>query len=347
MRQNLASVSEKFEQYRQTHIKLKQDDVRDMFTLIEQATFNLRGLSSDMFMLCGTVFDERITIPKWIDTKNSTTLNAYYLMKIIIEYLFGDKNKVLEYEALAAVHENGNFGTLFIPDHVFFESLALCYLYELFLKSGKNKDNNNYLQRIKQNQKRMKKWADSCPANFGHKYYIIEAEVHSITGERIQALQAFEKGIELAKENEYVLEEAIGNELCAKFWMKNKREKYAKIHITEAHYAYKKWGCLPKVQKLEEEFPYLQSLINSKGNDISFSTIHLTASSTSSNSLDVKTVLKASQAISGEIVLDKLLSRIMKFVIENAGAQKGYLLLPDQEKLKIEYFRIIHAKPLE
>ena len=139
----------------------------------------------------------------------------------------------------------------------------------------------------------MKKWADSCPANFGHKYYIIEAEVHSITDERILALQAFEKGIELAKEHEYLLEEAIGNELCAKFWMRNKREKYAKIHITEAHYAYKKWGCLPKVQKLEEEFPYLQSLTNSKGNDISFSTVHLTASSTSSNSLDVKTVLKA------------------------------------------------------
>ena len=344
MRQNLASVSEKFEHYRQIHIKLKQDDVRDMFSLIEQATFNLRGLSSDIFMLCGTVFDERITIPKWIDSKNSTTLNAYYLMKIIIEYLLGDKNKVLEYEALAVVHENGNFGTLFIPDHVFFESLALCHLYEQYLKTDKNKDNNNYLQRIKKNQKRMKKWADSCPANFGHKYYIIEAEVHSITDERILALQAFEKGIELAKEHEYLLEEAIGNELCAKFWMRNKREKYAKIHITEAHYAYKKWGCLPKVQKLEEEFPYLQSLTNSKGNDISFSTVHLTASSTSSNSLDVKTVLKASQAISGEIVLDKLLSRIMKFVIENAGAQKGYLLLPDQDKLRIEAFGEINSE---
>ena len=103
-------------------------------------------------------------------------------MKIIIEYLLGDKNKVLEYEALAVAHENGNFGTLFIPDHVFFESLALCHLYEHFSKLGKNKDSNNYLQRIKKNQKRMKKWADSCPANFGHKYYIIEAEVHSITG---------------------------------------------------------------------------------------------------------------------------------------------------------------------
>lgn len=353
MRQNLALVSEKFEQYRPIHVKLRQDDILDMFTLVEQATYNLRGLSSDIFMLCGKVFDERITVPKWIESINSTTLNAYYLMKIIIEYLFGDKNKVVEYEALAVVHENGNFGTLFIPDHVFFESLALCHLYEEFLKLDQKKDNNNYLQRIKKNQKRMKKWAESCPANFGHKYYIIEAEVHSITDERIEALRAFEKGIELAKEHEYLLEEAIGNELCAKFWMKNKREKYAKIHITEAHYAYKKWGCLPKVQKLEDEFPYLQSITNPKDNDISFSTVHLTASSTSSNALDVKTVLKASQAISGEIVLDKLLSRIMKFVIENAGAQKGYLLLPYDDMLKIEAFgeiaseiKVLQAIPL-
>ncbi len=344
MRQNLALVSEKFEKYHPIHVKLKQDDVQDMFRLIEQATYNLRGLSSDTFMLCGKVFDERITIPKWIESKNSTTLNAYYLMKIIIEYLLGDKDKVLDYEALAVVHENGNFGTLFIPDHVFFESLALCDKYEKNISSGQKKDNGNYLQRIKKNQKRMKKWADSCPANFGHKYYIIEAELHAITGKRIEALQAFEKGIDLAKEHEYLLEEAIGNELCAKFWMKNKREKYAKIHFTEAHYAYKKWGCLPKVQKLEEKYSYLQSMNNKKDNDISFSTVHVTASSTSSNALDVRTVLKASQAISGEIVLDKLLSKIMKFVIENAGAQKGYLLLPDQDILKIEAFGEIDSE---
>ncbi len=339
MRENLKFVSEKFEEYRQIHLKLKQEDAYDMFTLVEQATFNLRGLSADKLILTGKNFDESITIPKWTQSKNSTTLNAYYIMKIILEYLLGDKEKSLEYVVLAKVHENGNFGTLFIPDQVFFESLSLCFVLENSTDKKKNKID---FKRIQKNQTRMKKWADACSENFGHKYHIIEAEIYSITNENTKALQEFEKAILLAKENEYLLEEAIANELCAKFWTKNKKEKYANIHITESYYAYKKWGCSPKIQKLEDEFPYLLKKMNLIENNFS-SSGQTTSTSTTGSSLDVKTVQKASQAISGEIVLEKLLSKIMKFVIENAGAEKSYLLLPDQYKLKIEAYGEINS----
>ena len=61
-----------------------------------------------------------------------------------------------------------------------------------------------------------------------------------------------------------------------------------------------------------------------------------TTTSQSREALDLATVMKASQAISSEIDLDKLLETLMQILIQNAGAQFGFLILEEAGELLIE-----------
>jgi C4-dicarboxylate-specific signal transduction histidine kinase len=55
--------------------------------------------------------------------------------------------------------------------------------------------------------------------------------------------------------------------------------------------------------------------------------------------LDLATVMRLSQAISGEIVLEKLINRLMRAAIENAGAERGLLILVRND----EYRKVAEA----
>ncbi|MGE5660132.1 MAG: adenylate/guanylate cyclase domain-containing protein, partial [Actinomycetota bacterium] len=137
-----------------------------------------------------------------------------------------------------------------------------------------------------------------------------------------------------AKENKFVNDEALANELVAKFYWEWGKTKVAQVYMFEAHYCYVRWGATAKVKDLETQYPQLVT-VPQPGSIKAKTTVAMTTSG-SINSLDITAVMKATSAISGEIVLDKLLSSLMKILMENAGAQKGYLILPSQEKLLIE-----------
>ena len=120
----------------------------------------------------------------------------------------------------------------------------------------------------------------------------------------------------------------------AKFYLSQGKELIAKAYMQEALYYYQLWGAAAKVEHLKTRYPHLFAIDQQTNKEISTNTS--TTGSRSSSSLDIATIMKASEAISGEIVQDKLLSRLMKILIENVGAQKGYLILENQGKLLIE-----------
>ena len=108
--------------------------------------------------------------------------------------------------------------------------------------------------------------------------------------------------------------------------------------MRKAHYGYLRWGAVAKVQQLEARYP---SFVAQSGHrrSMSASTINFQTTDTGTQSaaaLDLSSVLKASQAISGEIVLETLLTKMMRIIIENAGAERGYLLLKKKGQWVIE-----------
>ncbi|MEG4330208.1 GAF domain-containing protein, partial [Microcoleus sp. herbarium5] len=170
--------------------------------------------------------------------------------------------------------------------------------------------------------------------NYLHKWYLVEAERQRVLGNKSEAIEMYDRAISGAKENKFLNEEALANELAAKFYWEWSKEKLAQTYMIEAYYCYVQWGATAKVTDLETRYPQLLAPIQ-PGIKTTTTTASVTTKGSGSN-LDITTVMKASQAISGEIMLDKLLSKLMKILIESAGAQRGYLILSNQGELLIQ-----------
>src|SRR5262249_7514079 len=150
-----------------------------------------------------------------------------------------------------------------------------------------------------------------------------------VFGNEREAREYYDRAIDLAREQGYVNDEALASELAAKFYLARGQARIAQHYFRDAHYAYLRWGALAKVQDLEARYP--QFLTRAMPGLARTATSTLTADTEQhlSSVFDLISVLKASQAISGEIQLDKLLTTLIKLVIENAGAQKGFLILEE------------------
>jgi tetratricopeptide (TPR) repeat protein len=179
-----------------------------------------------------------------------------------------------------------------------------------------------FLEKVAANQEKMKMWASYAPMNYLHKYYLVEAERARALGNYKDAREYYDSAISCARENQYLNEEALAYELAGRFYLSRNQSHVAGHYLQDARYAYQTWGALAKVKDLEARYPqFLTSTTSST--KVTNTTISTTGSS-SGEGLDLATVVKASQAIAGEIVLDKLLAKLTNLVLENAGAQKGF-----------------------
>ncbi|WP_224245439.1 trifunctional serine/threonine-protein kinase/ATP-binding protein/sensor histidine kinase [Hyalangium gracile] len=165
-----------------------------------------------------------------------------------------------------------------------------------------------------------------CPENFLQKHRLLAAERARLAGRELEALALYDEAITAAVKHGIPHEEALANELAARFHLARGRQRAAKGYLEEARGAYGRWGARAKVAALERQFPNLLRSSASMGGE----------SGTSLEGLDLAAVLKATQAISGEIVLSELLQKLMGTILENAGAQRGLLLLKGDVPLTVE-----------
>jgi predicted ATPase/signal transduction histidine kinase len=160
-------------------------------------------------------------------------------------------------------------------------------------------------------------WQSNCPQSFAHRHALIAAELARISGRDLEAMQGYERAIAAAREHRSVHNEAIANELASRFYRARGLDSIAATHLAAARAAYARWGALAKVRQLEARHPELGPPW----------AVPPTSPRSAGESLDLLAVVKASQAISGELVLPRLLDTLMRVVIEQAGAQRGHLML--------------------
>ncbi len=221
--------------------------------------------------------------------------------------------------------------------YYYYGSLILLNLY-----SGMSvEQQSNALQQIESNQQQLKIWSDSCSENFLHKYLLVEAERCRCLG-KLEAIELYDRAIAEAQNNEYIQEEALANELAAKFYLDWGKEKFAIGYMESAYSCYAQWGAKAKTDQLEQTYPQLlTSILQKSPQSLSTQSDFLTSSQsigtvTSTTSVfDIASTIKASQAISGEIELNVLVSKLMQILIENAGANKGVLLLKYSDNWEI------------
>jgi predicted ATPase/GAF domain-containing protein/tRNA A-37 threonylcarbamoyl transferase component Bud32/two-component sensor histidine kinase len=329
--------------------RINQKTALDYHTICWQAVLNLLGKTKNPCQLKGEVYDEETKLPLYHQTQNHLGIHYLHLHKLVLCYLLGNYHESLKSIAQIENCLSASSGLFTLTIFYFYDSLIQLTIYsnpaqfvtENEAQVAMELRQQDILKRVQANQEKMQKWAHHAPMNYLHKFYLVEAERHRVLGEKLEAIELYDTAIALAQENEYINEAALAYELAAKFYLSWGKETIAQVYMEKAYYNYQVWGAIAKVKDLEEKYPQL--LARMSVNKVIQTTIKQTTTltSTTANSnlgetLDLATVMKASQAISGEIVLSKLLERLMKIAIENAGAEKGFLILEKAGKWAIE-----------
>ncbi|MGB7708738.1 MAG: AAA family ATPase [Microcoleus sp.] len=329
----LLQLRQEMQTYALAIAQLKQTTALNFHQIVEQAVLNWTGKADDPQKLVGTAYDETTRLPQHQLAGDSYSIGSFYSHKLILAYHFGQPQETLEMAQIAEKTIGGIIGTVFYGVFYFYHALTLLA-------------NTNTLpinEAVTKDLEQLTNWATHAPMNFAHKCDLIRAEMQRILGHKAEAIDLYDRAISGAKENSFIQEEALANELAAKFYLKCGKEKIAAGYMQEAYYCYAHWGAKAKVDDLEKRYPQLLAPIlqqphaaDSFKETIARGTITSTHTSTSiSEALDLATLLKASQAISGEIELDQLLTTLLEIVIANAGASKCVLLLKQELELKV------------
>ncbi len=328
--QDLVKIEKKVANYHQRIRKIKQKMSCHWIAIYWQTILNLLDSSENPIQLVGHVFNEKEFIAIATAAEDNIGLQMLYLNKLILCYLFRDFHQALINAEMAKQYLQSVLSMIVTPIFHFYDSLAHLAVFA----EGSDMEKLAFTERVKSNQEKMQKWAISAPMNFQHKYDLVEAEKARVLGQIVEAMNGYEKAIKGAKINGYLQEEALAYELAAKFYLELGMEEFAQTYITKAHYGYVRWQAVAKVKHLEAQYP--QFLAKKSINSTEANFTNLNTNTKSSNALDLTSILKASQTLIQEIVLDVLLAKIMKLVLENAGAEKGYLILNEQSQWRIE-----------
>ncbi|MDJ0841861.1 MAG: ATP-binding protein [Acidobacteriota bacterium] len=247
--------------------------------------------------------------------RRSVELYFYHMLRLKICWFFGEEKEGLDHLAkLESLREV--VGS--VPAMV-----EVC-LFGFLLHAGTSvSGEKKALISLTKDYKQMKRWAEVCPHNYGHLLALMEAEIARLKNRHGVAGELYQVAIETAERNEYLVHQAMANELTGRYYQGRGRKRIASGFMREAHYLYSTWGAAGKCDLLEKEWQDLFEMLTAS----SLSSSSPMTSGETSSRLDLAAVVNGLQAVSEEIVLDKLIVRLMKVLIQSAGAQRGLLVL--------------------
>lgn len=186
----------------------------------------------------------------------------------------------------------------------------------------------SHLEALVAHHKQLALWAEACPETFECRLNLVAAELARIEGHSLDAMQHYEAALAGARAQGFVQIEGLASELAAAFYSARGLETNASAHLRNARYGYLRWGAVGKVGQLDQAHPHLRE-------DLTVQPLVTTIASPVAQ-LDLATLFKVSQAISDEIILEKLIEKLMVISVEHAGAERGILILQRNDKLSIE-----------
>ena len=317
--QDMAKLESEIEGYSAMMQGFGQETNYNFNQIYHQAVLNMQGRSDDPCALVGTAYDEHEMLPRHLKANDSTASFFVYFNKMILNYLFGYYETAVDcrdeteskLSAVLAKLENTSFN--------FYDSLL-----SLALIRQDEDRKEELLNRVEKNQQVLKKWASDAPMNFLHKYQLVQAELARGEGNTKRANKLYKEAISHARENGFLNDEALANELAAECWFELDFEEIGDKFLVKAYQVYSNWGARAKTRQLTQKYPK-RLRINSESSE-----------SSDCRYMDLFSVMKSATAIQGEIILNKLLKKLMAVLIENAGADRGYLFLCEKRKLYLQ-----------
>lgn len=276
-------------------------------------------------------FDEEAFRAGISDESTPLVMFYYHYYEVIRCYLAMDNDGAMAALNMARSRTKVAFGSAIIADFYFYECLVLTRVIPTATRPRKLR------RRVKQRLRSLKTWARTAPSNYGSRATLVEAELARVGGDEGGAMRLYNRAIAEARQHEMPHIEALAAECALRYAHRLQYPILTRAYAAEAILAYRSWGALAKVQQLANEFEgFVQQRPDAAD---SITTTHSSSPQTRATTtvaLDLDTVIKASRAISSELALDRLLSRLTTLLVENAGASRGVLLLRLEDELRVE-----------
>jgi PAS domain S-box-containing protein len=302
----------------------KYGDAVDIIVSQQRFISTMQGQTATFSTFSDAQFDETKFEAQLTGDRMPLMICWYWILKLKARFLSGDYAEALTAADNAKALLWASAAQIQLLDYFYYAALTVAACYENALAD----EQQGWRELLMAHREQLHEWAESYPPTFADKHWLVLAEIARLEGRALDAMHSYEQAIQSARENGFVQNEALAYEVAARFYLARGLETIAHTYLRNARNCYDRWGALGKVKQLDELYPHVH-----KERD---STSPIATIGTSVEQLDIETVVKASQALSSEIVLDKLIEKLMRIAVEHAGAERGLLILLRGDEPQIE-----------
>ncbi len=306
-------------------------DVVDLIGSQQRFIARMQGRDATFSAFSDERFDEAAFEAQLTAARTPTVICLHWIRKLKARYLSGDYAEAQAAADKAKALLRISTIQLQLLDYFYYTALTVAALYE----NASADEQTRWRELLRVHREQLREWAENYPPTFADKHTLVSAEMARLEGRALDAMQLYDQAIQSAREQGFVQNEGLAHEVAARFYAARGFEAIAHMYLRSARNCYDRWGALGKVKQLDERYPRLHE---------ERSPASTTATIGSPvRQLDVETVVKASHALSSEIVLPKLIEKLMRIAVEHAGADRGLLILLRGAEPQIEAEAISHG----
>jgi len=298
-------------------------DVADLIVSQQRFIAAMQGRTATFSTFSDAQFDEAAFEAQLTGDRMKTLVCLYWILKLKARFLSGDYAEALAAAGKAKRVLWGTAVQIHLLDYSYYTALTVAALYE----SASGDEQAEWRDLLAAHLEQLREWARNYPPTFGDKHALVSAEIARLEGRDADTMRLYEDAIRSAHENGFMQCEGLAHEVAARFYAARGFETIAHAYLRNARHCYLRWGALGKVRQLEQRHPRLrEESARAAPAMIGAAVEHL----------DLDTVVKASQAVSGEIELGQLIETLMRIAVEHAGAQRGLLIITRNGEPRIE-----------
>jgi PAS domain S-box-containing protein len=294
--------------------KAKFGDIADSILVLERFIATMRARTTSFSTFSDAQFDEAAFEAKLTAGRMPSLVGLYWILKLKARFLSGDYDEALAAAGKAKQLLWTSVGQGQQLDYFYYAALTVSALYEVATAD----EQQAWRKLLEAHREQLREWAENFPPTFGDKYTLILAEIARIEKRDADAPLLYEEAIRSAREHGFVQNQGLAHELAGQYCLARGLETAGYAHLRSARNCYDRWGALGKVKQLDERYPRLREERTAAVS---------AALSPPVGQLDVECVMKASQAISSEMVFPELIEKLLRIAVENAGAERGLLIL--------------------